>query len=510
MSAVGLLLLTPLVAGFVSLGLRRAETLHGVNLSAMVMLAGAQAAVMSRVVHEGGFRVYQDLVAVDALSAYVLLVITVIGFTCSLYTWSYLEQYRAQGTITPGRMSRYFFLFHMFMFTMILATLANSLGVLWVALEATTLATTFLVNFFKRKASLEAGWKYLILCSVGIALALFGTILMYLSSVRALGDVSTALNISELLRAADQLDPHVVKVAFIFILVGYGAKIGLVPMHTWLPEAYSEAPAPVSAMLAGVLETVALYAVLRCKMVVDAVVSPDYAGHLLIAFGLLSFVVAACFILIQRDLKRLFAYSSIEHMGIAAVGFGVGGTVGTFGALFHLLNHAFAKSLAFFVAGNVHLRFGTREIADVRGMWKIQPLTALALLTAGTALVAMPPTAMFVSELSVVAALATHSSGGEVLHLGRFLTLTIADGVLNMGLVAVFLVTAVIVFGGFMYRVLGMVWGDAPDGVWKKEPWSLAHVPLVVSVGTLVGLGFLIPGSVEDLMAEAVMILMVR
>ncbi len=510
MSAVALLLFTPLVAGFVSLGLRRAEALHGVNLTAMLVLAGAQAAAMTHVLQEGDFRAYYDLIAVDALSVYVLLIITGIGFTCSLYTWSYFGHYRAQGAVTPIRMSRYFFLFHMFMFAMILATLANSLGVLWVALEATTLATTFLINFFKRKASLEAGWKYLILCSVGIALALFGTVLMYLSSVRALGDVSAALNVTELLRVADQLDPHAVKVAFIFILIGYGTKIGLVPMHTWVPEAYSEAPAPVSAMLAGVLETVAVYAVLRSKMVVDAVVSPGYAGNLLIFFGLLSFGVAACFILVQRDLKRLLAYSSIEHMGVAVIGFGVGGKVGTFGALFHLLNHALAKSLAFFAAGNVHIRYGTREIGGVRGLLKAQPITALALLIAGMALVAMPPTAMFISEVSVVTALATQMSGGETFHLGRFLTITIADEARNMGLVSLFLVTAVVVFGGFMYRVLGMVWGDPPGEARQNEPWSLAHVPFVVSIGALVALGVLMPGSVGELMAAAVKILTVR
>lgn len=510
MSAVALLLLTPLVAGFVSLGLRRADALHGVNLTAMLVLAGAQAVTMLHVVQHGEFRAYHDLIAVDALSAYVLLIITGIGFTCSLYTRSYFEHYRAQGTISPVRMSRYFFLFHMFMFAMILATLANSLGILWVAIEATTLATTFLVNFFKRKASLEAGWKYLILCSVGIALALFGTVLMYLSSVRALGDVSGALNVTELLRVADQLDPHAVKVAFIFILIGYGTKIGLVPMHTWVPEAYSEAPAPVSAMLAGVLETVALYAVLRSKTVVDAVVSPGYAGNLLIFFGLLSFGIAACFILIQRDVKRLFAYSSIEHMGVAIIGFGVGGAVGTFGALFHLLNHALAKSLAFFAAGNVHIRFGTREIGGVHGLLKAQPITALALLTAGVALVAMPPTAMFLSEVSVITALATHVSGGETFHLGRFLTITIADEARNMGLVSLFLVMAVVIFGGFMYRILGMVWGDPPAEIQQQEPWSLAHAPLAVSIGALVALGFFMPESVGELMAVAVKILTVR
>jgi hydrogenase-4 component F len=504
--SVTLLLTIPLGASLVSLGLRTPKSFYALNFAAMTLLAGAQALLMWRVLRVGTFLAYDGLVHVDALATIVLLVITTIGFTSSLYAWKYFDHHLAEGTITPHLMRRYFSLFHLFMFAMILATLANSLGILWVAIEATTLATTFLINFFRRKASLEAGWKYLILCSVGIALALFGTVLMYSSSVRALGDVSAALNITELLAVAGQLDPYVVKLAFVFILVGYGTKIGLVPMHTWVPEAYGEAPAPVAAMLAGVLETVAFYAILRSKLVVDAVVSPDYAGNLLITFGLLSLVVSALFILVQRDYKRLFAYSSIEHMGIAAIGFGVGG-VGTFGALLHLVNHAFSKSLAFFAAGNVHIRFGTRDIDGVRGMLKAQPWTAAALLIAGLALVGMPPFAMFVSEFSILAALATHAYAADTIHLGRFLTIMVADEVRNLALVTVFVVIAVVVFGGFMYRVACMVWGDPPEGVARGEQLGLSHLSFALSIGPLVALGVTIPWPLSALMGMAVAII---
>jgi hydrogenase-4 component F len=509
MISVTLLFMIPLGASLLSLGLRTPKALYRVNFAAMTLLGGAQALLMSRVLRDGSFLAYDDLVHVDALASVVLLVITMIGFTSSLYAWKYFDHYLAQGTITAPMVKRYFSLFHLFMFAMIVATLANSLGILWVAIEATTLATTFLINFFRRKASLEAGWKYLILCSVGIALALFGTVLMYSSSVRALGDVSAALNITELLAVAGRLDPHVVKLAFVFILVGYGTKIGLVPMHTWIPGAYGEAPAPVTAMLAGVLETVAFYAILRSKLVVDAVVSPGYAGNLLITFGFLSFVVSALFILVQRDYKRLFAYSSIEHMGIAAIGFGVGG-VGTFGALFHLINHAFSKSLAFFAAGNIHIRFGTREIDGVRGLLKAQPWTATAFLIAALALVGMPPLAMFASEFSVLAALATRVYATDSIHLGRFLTIMIADEVRNLVLVTGFLVTAVVVFGGLTYRVAGMVWGDPPEEVHRGEKLGLSHLPFALSIGALVVLGVTIPWPLRELMGMAVAIITVR
>jgi hydrogenase-4 component F len=510
MNAVALLLITPLVAGFISLGLRHSKLLHGINLATMLLLNGALAAVMSRVLRDGKIQAFHNLILIDALSAFILLIIAVIGLVSSLYTWSYFEHYRTQGDVTPARMSRYFFLFHLFMFAMILATVANSLGVLWVAIEATTLATTFLINFFKRKTSLEAGWKYFILCSVGITLALFGTVLMYMSSVRATGGIDATLNLSDLMRVAAQLDPHVVKLAFVFILVGYGTKIGLVPMHTWVPEAYSEAPAPVVAMLAGVLETVAVYAVLRFKMVVDAAVSPGYAGNLLIVFGFLSFGVAAFFILVQRDYKRLFAYSSIEHMGIAAIGFGIGGVMGTFGALFHLLNHALAKSLAFFAAGHVQIRFGTREISEVRGLFKVQPLTAAALLTATLALVGMPPLSMFVSEFSVLTSLTTQVYVSDTIHIGRFITVMVADEVRNLGLIVCFLGIAVVVFGGFLYRVVGMVWGDPPERLKRGETWGLGQVAFAVSMGALIVLGVMMPDSLKKLMDLSVTTITVR
>jgi hydrogenase-4 component F len=262
---ISILLIAPLFAGILSLGFRSSRILHGINFVTIVLLGILQLLLTRELLTNGSFFVFNHFFAVDALSLFVLLIVTTVGFTSSLYAWSYLNRHLAQGNISPKRLSRYFFLFHMFMFTMILAILANNLGILWVALEGTTLATTFLINFFKLKSSLEAGWKYLILCSVGIALALFGTVLMFLSSARALGESNSALEISELLRVAGQLDSHAIKLAFIFILIGYGSKIGWVPMHTWVPEAYAEAPAPVSAMLAGVLETVAFYAVLRVR-----------------------------------------------------------------------------------------------------------------------------------------------------------------------------------------------------------------------------------------------------
>lgn len=509
-AAVLVFLGAPLLAGFLSLAIRNARILHGVNLATMAALVVADMALTGRVLTLGSFTTLGDLVYVDALSAFILFIIAAIGLTCSLYTWSYLDDYVARGLVASNRLSRFFFLFHLFLFAMIAATMANSLGVLWVAIEGTTLATTFLIAFFRKREGLEAGWKYLILCSVGIALALFGTVLTYYSSVRVLGDVSTALNVTKLLEVADRLDPHVLRVAFIFILVGYGTKVGLVPMHTWVPEAYSEAPAPVTAMLAGVLETVAVYAVLRSKMVMDQALPLGFTGNLLLLFGLVSFCMAALFILIQHDYKRLFAYSSIEHMGLAMVGFGVGGIAGTFGGLFHLLNHALAKSLAFFAAGNIHRRFNTREIGEVRGLARVQPLTAVALLVAGLALVGMPPFSLFASEVLVVSALATQSFASDTLHFGQFVTVVISDEVRSLSILAVFLVFAVVLFGGFTYRLAAMTWGTPPDHVKRGEGWDLGHVPLIVTALMLVALGVALPEGLKALLDQATSVLLAR
>lgn len=510
MAQVAIFLGTPLLAALLSLATTRAGLLHGLNLATMTSLVVSEIALIQRVLEHGPLTAFWGLVYIDALSVFTLLIITFIGLACSFYTWTYLDDYVGRGMISPSRLGRFFFLFHIFLFAMIVTTMANSLGVLWVAIEGTTLATTFLIAFFRKREGLEAGWKYLILCSVGIALALFGTVLTFYSSVRVLGDQSEALNITTLLSVAGQLDPHVLKLAFIFVLVGYGTKIGLVPMHTWVPEAYGEAPAPVTAMLAGVLETVAVYAVLRSKMIVDQALPADFTGDLLLLFGLVSFVVAALFILVQQNYKRLFAYSSIEHMGLALAGFGVGGPLGTFGGLFHLLNHALAKALAFFSAGNVNRRFTSCEIGDVQGLARAQPVTAIGMLAAGLALVGMPPFSMFASEVLIVSALATQHAGAQTFHVGDFLTVTVTDEARSLIIVAVFLLFAVALFGGFTYRLAAMVWGAPRGDVRQGEGWEIGHVPMVVTGLVLVGFGVAIPDPIHSLLDRAVGLLLVR
>ena len=270
------------------------------------------------------------------------------------------------------------------------------------------------------------------------------------------------------------------------------------------------APAPIAAMLAGVLETVAVYTVLRNKALVDQALPPEFTGNLLLLFGLLSFIVAALFILIQHNYKRLFAYSSIEHMGLAMIGFGVGGLAGTFGGLFHLLNHALAKALAFFVAGNIHRRFDTLEIDGVRGLARAQPITAVAILVAGCALVGLPPFSPFVSELLVVSAVAAQDFATDTMHVGRFVTVAISDEMRSLGIVTLFLFFGVVLFGGFMYRIGTMVWGTPSEGIVQGEPWTVGHVPLMAMIVALLWLGFILPEPIRTLLTRAVNVILVR
>ncbi|NGZ96990.1 MAG: hydrogenase [Nitrospira sp. WS110] len=511
MIAVVVLLVAPLLAGGLSLVVHRSALLHGINLISLGALVTAEVVITHTVLSDGPFTDLGQLVYLDALSTFILFIIGVVGLACSFYMRSYMDEQVSRGVIAPSQLNQFFFLFHMFVLAMVVATMANSVGVQWVAIEATTLATTFLIAFFRRRESLEAGWKYLILCSVGISLALFGVVLLYYSSLQVLSDASQGLNVTELLPVADRLDPQVLKLAFIFILVGYGTKVGLVPMHSWLPDAYTEAPAPVVAMLAGVLEVVAVYAILRMRIIIDHAVPADFTGGLLALLGFASFVTAAFFMLIQHNYKRLFAYSSIEHMGIAMIGFGVGGALGTFGGLFHLLNHGLAKSMAFFAAGNIHRRYRTVEIDHVQGVAAAQPWTAMALMISGLALAALPPFASFASEMQVVTALASQGvpwmwfSGTE-----GMVTVALSEQLSRLGFAAVFLLFAVLAFSGLIYRMTGMVWGAPPEGVIRGEAWTIGHLPIMLLAVALVGFGFLLPQPIQDLLEQATSLLLIH
>src|SRR3954452_18157253 len=297
--------------------------------------------------------------------------------------------------LSAPRLRLYHSMFQLFNFTMLLALLTNNVGILWVAMEAATLTTVLLVSLYRTPASLEAAWKYFILCGVGLAQALFGTILLYFAAEKLLGVGGGALLWTELNAVKGNLEPTVLSLAFVFLLVGYGTKIGLVPLHNWLPDAHAEGPTPISAVLSGLLLNVALYAVVRSKALVDGALGSTMAGDLMMGFGLLSVVVAAFFLSRQKDVKRLFAYSSIEHMGLTTFAFGMGGPIATFAGLLHMTVHSLVKSAIFFVVGHASQKAGTQIMEEIRGLIRVSPRVGWALMLGSLAILAMPPFGVF-------------------------------------------------------------------------------------------------------------------
>jgi hydrogenase-4 component F len=371
---------------------------------------------------------------VDALSAVLVLVISVIGSVATLYSLGYLRGEVAAGHLAAKQVRWYYLWLHLLLFSMLLIALAANLGILWVAMEVTTVLSGVLVGFYRTAEALEAAWKYVVICSLGIALALFGTVLMYYSAVQVVGQGNVALDWATLHRVAPHLNGDLVRLSFVFALIGFGTKAGLAPMHTWLPDAHSQAPSPVSALLSAVLLNCALYAIFRFHALAVRAVGPAFSSHLLLAFGLLSIAIAVPFLLIQHDLKRLLAYSSMEHIGIIAAAAGIGGALGTFAAVLHLINHAAAKSAMFLGSGTLIQRLGTRNIHRLGGAVRVAPGLAALLLLGGLALAGSPPFSPFLGEFTTVRAAFTTDQayvgvivlvllalafGGLLAHLGR-------------------------------------------------------------------------------------------
>ena len=303
---------------------------------------------------------------IDTFNVYLIALTAFVGLTTAIFSRPYMYHEIDSGRVTPLRLRLYHASYQGFLFTMLLALSTNNLGVLWFALEGATLATVLLVSLYRTPESVEAAWKYFILCGVGIAQALFGTVLLYLAASRLGLAGNEALHWSTLYSHAADLEPAIIAIAFIFLLVGYGTKVGLVPLHNWLPDAHSEGPTPISAVLSGLLLNVALYAIVRIKILADATLhsgtvhTPHLAGYFMMGFGLLSFLVAALFLHRQRDIKRLFSYSSIEHMGLMTFAFGIGAPLATFGALLHMTVHSLTKSAIFVTVGHASQIAGTQ------------------------------------------------------------------------------------------------------------------------------------------------------
>ncbi|HLF59302.1 MAG TPA: hydrogenase 4 subunit F [Alphaproteobacteria bacterium] len=405
---------------------------------------------------------------VDDVNVIFIVLNTLVAFTTAMFSASYIAHELETGRLTPTFLRFYHAMYQILMFAMNLALIANNVGLMWVAVEIATLTTVLMVGIYRTPEALEAAWKYFILGSVGIALALFGTILIYLAARSVVGEGLQAMAWNVLVREAGGFDPALLNLAFVFLLLGYGTKVGLAPLHAWLPDAHAEGPTPISAVLSGLLLNVALFALLRFKMVIAANAHAVAPGPLLVSMGLASVVFAAFMLYRRRDIKRLFAYSSIEHMGIIAFAFGMGGPLANFAGLLHMTMHSLTKSAIFFSVGHIAQVKGTQKIADIRGLTESHPVLGWGLVVGVVAIVGMPPFGIFMSEfLLVTSTFARQPWLAVVLVLG-----------LLVGLGALFL------------RLNGLAFG-APQG--STAPVQASHVPMFVHLGLVLIAGLYLP-----------------
>ena len=449
-----------------------------INAAGSLATLVAAAALTVRVIGEGPLVLFDEQFFVDPLNVFLIALTALVGFTTSLFSRPYMRVEHHHGRLSVSRLRLYHSMFQMFMCTMLVALSTNNLGILWVAMEAATLTTVLLVALYRTPASLEAAWKYFILCGVGIAQALFGTILIYFAAERVLGSLGGALLWTHLDVVKGGLEPTVLSLAFVFLFVGYGTKTGLVPLHNWLPDAHAEGPTPVSAVLSGLLLNVALYAIIRCKVLVDGALGTHFAGNLMIAFGLLTVVVPAFYLLRQKDVKRLFGYSSIEHMGLITFAFGVGGPVASFAGLLHMTVHSLTKSAIFFAVGHAAQMAGTQIIADISGLLKRSPTIGWGLMLGTLAILGMPPFGVFTSEFMILTTAMKQTPWATPI-----------------------LLTALgVAFAAMFHKVQAMVFGEP---ALRPLPHSPALLPVFVHLGLVLMLGLWIPPYLAEWYRQA-------
>ena len=417
------------------------------------------------VVHRPALSAFSGVLRVDALSAFMVIVIGAIGLLAVCQSVRYLDHEISSGRSSARHATLYAVLVQGFITAMLLAVVAGNVGVMWVAVEATTIITTFLVGHRRTRGALEASWKYVIICSVGIALAFLGTVLVYLAALHVGHGAHVSLQWTSLMSVSHHLDPGVMRLALALLVLGYGTKVGLAPMHSWLPDAHSQAPAPVSALMSGVLLTVAFYVLLRFKAIADGAVGVGFSRMLFVTAGLLSLVVAASLLLSQRDYKRMLAYHSVEHMGLISLGAAAGTPLAIAAVLLHVLGHGLAKAVLFLASGEILLVEGTTEIDQVKALLARRPALGGVFAFGLVALLGLPPFSLFISELNMLRA--------EV-HVG-------------LGWVAaVSLVLMAVIFGSVISHGRHMLFGARPDGEPVHKSPSIVTIPLI---GALVGCG---------------------
>jgi len=405
---------------------------------------------------------------VDDLNVVFVVLATFVGLTTSAFSASYIGHELEIGRLTPRYLRFYHAMYQTLMFAMNLGLTANNIGLMWVAIELATLTTVLMVGIYRTHEAIEAAWKYFILGSVGIALALFGTILVYMAARPVLGEGQDAMVWTALIARAGGFSPELLNVAFVFLMLGYGTKVGLAPLHAWLPDAHAEGPTPISAVLSGLLLNVALYALLRFKMLLAANPAAIAPGPLMVALGLVSLIFAGFMLYRRRDIKRMFAYSSIEHMGLVTFAFGMGGPLANFAGLLHMTMHSLTKSAIFFAVGHIAQAKGTQRIADIRGLTETHPVLGWGLVLGMVAIAGLPPLGIFMSEFLIVS---------STFARAPLLALLVVLGLL-------------IAFGALMLRMSEVAFGE-PTG--SRAPVKASYVPLFAHLALVLVAGVYLP-----------------
>jgi len=461
--ALGAILLIPAVAVVLLALLRNYRLSAGLNvIASLLTLMAASSLLLVDWPAPGRY------LLIDDFNIVFIVLNTFVGFTTSVYSASYIGHELGTGRLTPQNLRFYHAMYQVLMFGMNLALIANNIGLLWVAIELATLSTVLMVGIYRTPEALEAAWKYFILGSVGIALALFGTILVYMAALPVLGEGMQAMTWSVLIERVADFDPALLNVAFIFLLLGYGTKVGLVPLHAWLPDAHAEGPTPISAVLSGLLLNVALYAVLRFKLLLAENAGAIAPGFLMETLGLLSLIFAAFMLYRRRDIKRLFAYSSIEHMGIITLAFGMGGPLANFAGLLHMTMHSLTKSAIFFSVGHIVQASKTQRISEVRGLTVTHPWLGWSLVVGVVAIAGLPPMGIFMSEFLVVSSAFAREP---------WLAIPLAFGLL-------------VAFGALLMRIGTMAFGT-PAG--ETVPVQASYVPMFAHLALVLMAGIYLP-----------------
>jgi len=483
MTLLDITLLSPLIGGLLLAFIGHRPVGGWINVAVGAVTFATSLAMALDVFAHGPTLSSGRMFYIDAFNVYLVALTAFVGLTTSIFSRPYMRHEVERGRLTDGRLRLYHSMYQGFQFAMLLALSTNNLGVLWVAMEAATLTTVLLVSLYRTPESIEAAWKYFILCGVGIAQALFGTVLVYFAAEQKLGAGRDDTLLWTVLHAsASSLDPTVLSLAFVFLLVGYGTKVGLVPLHAWLPDAHSEGPTPMSAVLSGLLLNVALYALVRLKMLVDASLHTHLAGYLMMGFGLVSFMVAGLFLHRQHDIKRMYSYSSIEHMGLMTYAFGLGGPLATFGALLHMTVHSLTKSAIFITVGHASQLAGTQRIDKIRGLIKTQPAIGWGLLIGTVAIAGFPPFGVFTSEFLLLTA---------TMKSWPWLAVPLLVG---FG----------VAFAGLFRHLHPMVYGEPPPG---QQPVHANMIPVMVHLALVLWLGLSIPSFLARWFEQATVLI---